>query len=88
MEMTDVYWLLISYYLNLAASKKAIHAHFSCKEKGGLVGRGGKKDGKVGEEVGKYYGDRGQSEIKRREHPCLYFNALRVSRRLKQFIYL
>lgn len=47
MEMTDVYWLLISYYLNLAASKKAIHAHFTCKWKGGVVGRGGKKDGKA-----------------------------------------
>lgn len=45
MEMTDVYWLLISYYLNLTASRASIH--FTCKDMGGVAGRGGKKDGKV-----------------------------------------
>lgn len=29
MEMTDVYWRLISYYLNLAASQKSIRARFA-----------------------------------------------------------
>lgn len=29
MEMTDVYWRLISYYLNLAASQKSIGARFA-----------------------------------------------------------
>lgn len=34
MEMTDVYWRLISYYLNLAASQKSIRAHFAGKGDG------------------------------------------------------
>jgi len=40
MEMTDVYRPLINYYLNLASSKKSIHAHFTCKEMGGVEGKG------------------------------------------------
>lgn len=47
MEMTDVYWRLISYYLNLAASQKSIRARFAGEGRGwmGWDGMGGGKGG-------------------------------------------
>lgn len=50
MEMTDVYWRLISYYLNLVASQKSIGAHFAGEgmERDGRGGRGGEGRGGPG----------------------------------------
>ena len=82
MEMTDVYWLLISYYLNLAASEEWIHERLT----GMGVGPGKAKEGKEhlgggrgggGENALRGY--RGQIEIKSQEHLCLYCPVLRVN---------
>lgn len=42
--MTDVYWLLKCYYLNLAWRQESTVAYLSCTEMGGVTGTDVKKD--------------------------------------------
>lgn len=92
MEMTDVYWRLISYYLNLAASQKSIRARFAGEGMGwdgmGWNGwrEGWRRKGRAGggsEALRRQRAEPDKKKIKGENIPCLYFSVAESKPQLK-----